>query len=165
MTNDNRMDVFDAIRKYVDSTQYVVIPIARIQEETGNKYSKDEVDASLTVLQLNGLLLVGFSDGECYCLALTQKGIREGELRDIARAEAEKIALAVQEEEARRNSAKIPPAHPKEEKEEEEVRENNGFVLGKKEKIKLALLCGGSAFLGALLAGIATLIVVLVKVV
>ena len=163
MTTDNRMDVFDAVRKYMDSTQYVVIPKARIREETGNKYSNDEIEASLTVLQLNGLLLIGFSDGECYCLALTQKGIREAELRDMAKAEAERIALAVQEEETRR--AKLPPTHPEEEKKEEKREESKGFVLGKKEKIRLAFLCGGSAFLGALLAGIVTLVVILVKVV
>ena len=160
MTNDNRMDVFDVVRKYVDSTQYVVIPKTRIKDELQGKYTQEETDASLTVLQLNGLLIVGFSDSECYCLALTQKGIREGELRDMAKEEEARLALAAKE---RASEKQLPPTLPQEEETEEEEK-TESFSLGKKERLNLALLCGGSAFLGALLAGIITMIVVLVKV-
>ena len=162
MTNDNRMDVFDVIRKYVADTQYVVIPKVKTREELAGKYTQEETDASLTVLQLNGLISIGFTDAECYCLALTQKGIRASDLREEAKKREEERLAAEESKKAEERGKETPPPHPEEEPAPAPVAQTSAIT--KKEKIFLALLCGGSAFLGALIAGVITMAVVIAKV-
>lgn len=164
MTNDNGLDVFDVVRKYVTSTQYVVLPRTNVKDELKEKnYSQEQVDAALTVLQLNGLLTIGFSDAGVYCLALTEKGIRKGELRDAAKAEEERLARLAQEAEVAAQK-RTPPTRPEAEEEEKDEKTAVRPPMTKREKLYLALLCGGSAFLGAMIAGIITMIVVIAKV-
>lgn len=158
MTNDITMTVFDVVRKFVTSEQYLVLPKKQIADNLPDEIGQKETEYALNVLELNGLISVSFTDAELYCISLTAKGIREGELRDEAKEELEKIE-ELEQEKAEKRGEETPPALPQAEGERIER-----VITQEIDYKKLTRICAISSFLGALLAGLITMIVVLVKV-
>ena len=188
MLNENVMKLFDIIAVGLRTEEYVVIKKTEVFTKLDIDMTVAEFDDAITTLQNNELIKVLYLDGEKICIEILAKGILTREKRDdekqkeierqIAEAQRQKeeferqLAISINSRPINDENEHIASDEPadtptstqeyiaeEDTKKEKFVERVNDSEINK----KLALICGGSAFVGALLGGLITLIAVLIK--
>ena len=185
MFNERIMNVFDAVMKYLTAGEYVVVPKTNVRDALEG-FSQAEIDTALNTLQMNELIQIRYADSEVYCLTVLPKGIREDERREEAREEERRKQALLEAERAKREAKAKEAAAAAEEKgsdgetaavSSEEKPTDREKPPTEKETItkvisatkpfnyvKAAIICGVSAFLGAFIAGMIALGIIVGKV-
>ena len=148
--NEQAMCIFDVVIKYLDGGGYVVIAKSDIHKQLAQSISQREMDECLNMLQMGELIKIRYTDKEVYCMTVLPEGIKEHEKRKEAKAKRE-TEIEIKEEQPVKTQVQISTVR------------NEERVLSVFNIKKLALVCGLSGFLGALLAGIVTIVIVLCR--
>ena len=131
--------------------EYLVVSKKEIIDMTDGGLGVDELDKRVEALEVNDMIVVRYSDGDNYCLAVRPKGrinaekIRKAEVA-AALAEGELLKAPVSEE----TRAPVAPI------DEEDAPET---PVKKLPLVSIALVCAGSAFLGGMLAAIVAFLI------
>lgn len=146
--NEQAMCIFDVVIEYLGGGGYVVIAKSDIHKQLAQAISQREMDECLNELQRSELIKIRYADKEVYCMTVLSEGIKEYERRKEEKIRRETEVIVKEEK----------PVQPKV---QISTIRNEERVLSVFNIKKLALVCGLSGFLGALLAGIITIAVIL----
>jgi len=149
--NDLNDKILCILASMTADNENLVVAKKEIIDMTDGALGADELDKRIEALEVNDMIVVRYTDGENYCIALRPKGRINAE--KIKKAE---VAAAIAEEEALKvpeNVETRAPVVPTEEEEQTEV------AVSKFSWAKLALVCAGSSFFGGILAAIVAFLI------
>lgn len=150
MLNEKTLRVFDAVMKYLEGGGYVVIAKNDILSQLTQPMTKREADECINTLQMDELIKIRYADNEVYCLTVLPKGVIEYDRRKEILKEIEQRNVKEEEE--------------KTEKSKKEIKSvTNSIVVPRIDLKKTILLCFAGSFLGAFVAGMITLAVIISK--
>ncbi len=161
MLDERVLNVFDTAMSFLEAGDYVVINKDELTPLLPDDMSLQEIDKHMRTLQLNDYLKIRYNDNKVYCLVVTPKGINENEKRKEEKKRNEEI---IQKTKEIAEKSKV-----KEEKKEtvqiitKEIEKEEDPKALRSKFIRIALLCGGSAFIGGLIGGLIALACMMAK--